>query len=185
MRLFIAVYPPDDVADDLALLISRLHVSTQDVNTRLARRDTWHVTLAFLGEVPDDQAPDAAGAITKAVNDIAAPELRIAGGGRFGRGRFTILWAGVEGELDPLARRVRRELKRSRVAYDRKPFRPHLTIARPGDRLDRALIDEDRATLAGYRGPSWRVPAVELVRSRLGPKPTYERIHREPLTIAT
>ncbi|NMO51839.1 RNA 2',3'-cyclic phosphodiesterase [Actinoplanes sp. TBRC 11911] len=182
MRLFIAVYPPAEAADDLAHLVSRLHVSTPDVNTRLARRDTWHVTLAFLGEVPDERAGDAATAVTETARDVAAPELRIAGGGRFGRGRFTILWAGVRGDLDPLATRIRRELKRSHVAYDRKPFRPHLTIARPGDRLDRGPVDEDRATLAGYQGPAWTVDTIELVRSHLGPKPTYERIHSARLS---
>jgi 2'-5' RNA ligase len=185
MRLFIAVYPPAEAADDFARLIAGLHVSTADVNTRLARRDTWHVTLAFLGELPDERAPDAAGAITRATGDVAPPELRIAGGGRFGRGRFTILWAGLDGRLDPLATRIRRELKRSHVPYDRKPFKPHLTIARPGNRLDRVLIDEDRAALAGYRGPAWAVRTVELVRSRLGPNPTYEPIHSERLKSVT
>lgn len=181
MRLFIAVYPPDEVADDLARLVSGLHVSTADVNTRLARRDTWHVTLAFLGEVPDERAPDAATALSTAVHDVAPPELRIAGGGRFGG----ILWAGVEGDLYPLARRIRRELKRGHLAYDRKPLKPHVTIARPGDRLDRTLIAEDRAALSAYRGAAWTVRTVELMRSHLGPKPTYDRVSSATLNSIT
>jgi RNA 2',3'-cyclic 3'-phosphodiesterase len=173
MRLFIAVYPPDDVADDLARFVARLHVSTAGINTRLARRENWHITLAFLGETPDGRVADAAAALSEATRGIEAPSLRIGGGGRFGN----ILWAGVEGDLDPLARRVRRSLKSNHLPYDRKPLKPHVTIARPGDRLDRGLIAEDRVMLGDYHGPSWTVDSVALMRSRLGPHPTYERIH--------
>ena len=86
---------------------------------------------------------------------------------------------GVDGEreaLGRLARNVRRELKRDRLPYDNRPFQPHLTVARPGDRLDRADVDADRDLLADYRGPAWPVRTVELVRSHLGPKPWYEHL---------
>jgi 2'-5' RNA ligase len=117
------------------------------------------------------------------VDGHPAPQVRLAGGGRFGRGRFTLLWVGVQGEaLDQLARSVRRELKRARLPFDDKPFRPHLTVARPGDRLDRAAVDADRAALAGYRGPEWRAGTVELIRSHLGPKPSYDHLNAWPLT---
>nr|WP_296071516.1 RNA 2',3'-cyclic phosphodiesterase [uncultured Actinoplanes sp.] len=178
MRLFVAVYPSDDAAEDLAAAVARLHVSTAQVNTRLARRETWHVTLAFLGDVPDERGHDAGAAVASALGGAEPPTLRVAGGGRFGRGRFTVLWAGVEGDLDDLARRVRGGLKRGRFPYDRKPLKPHVTIARPGDRLDRELIDADRAALDGYRGPAWTVRSVDLMRSRPGPRPTYELIAR-------
>ena len=78
--------------------------------------------------------------------------------------------------LGRLSRHVRRELKRDRLPYDTKPFKPHVTVARPGDRLERAAVEADRAVLAGYRGPAWSVETVELVRSHLGPKPRYEHL---------
>jgi 2'-5' RNA ligase len=178
VRLFVAIYPPGEVADHLAAAVAGLHVGTAQVNTRLARRENWHVTLAFLGEVPDERADDAATAVGAALKGLRAPTLRLAGGGRFGRGKFTVLWVGVEGDLEELARRVRGELKRGRIPYDRKPWKPHLTIARPGDRLGRELIDEDRVVLGEYRGPGWTATSVDLVRSHLGPRPTYEVIAR-------
>ena len=180
MRLFVATYPPPAACDDLERRLAGLNVATaaaQGVNTRLARRDTWHVTLAFLGEVDEERLPDVHTAVGRAVDGWPAPQLCLAGGGRFGRGRFTLLWVGVQGEgLAELARQVRRHLKRARLPYDDKPFKPHLTVARPGDRLDRAAVDADRAALAEYRGPAWRVEAVELVRSHLGPKPSYDHL---------
>lgn len=109
----------------------------------------------------------------------APPRLRLGGGGRFGRGRFTVLWVGLLGEVDAvqrLATAIRRELRRARVPHDSRPLRPHLTLARPGERLDRASLDEDLRTLDGYLGPSWPATEMVLVRSHLGPRPTYDRL---------
>jgi 2'-5' RNA ligase len=185
--LFVATYPPPDACDHLERRLEDLHISAaaaRGINTRLARRDTWHVTVAFLGEVAEQRAADVHATIQRTVDAwraaaSGAPELRLAGGGRFGRGRFTLLWVGLDGDraaLERLSRNVRRELKRDRLPYDNRPFKPHLTIARPGDRLDRAAVDADRAALAAYRGPAWAVEQVELVRSHLGPKPWYEHL---------
>jgi RNA 2',3'-cyclic 3'-phosphodiesterase len=193
MRLFVAAYPPAGVCDDLERRLAQLNVAMaagQGVNTRLAKRDTWHITLAFLGDVADERVPDVHAAVERTVGGWRAdgsgpPELRLAGGGRFGRGRFTLLWVGVDGEREALRRlsqAVRRELKRGRLPYDDKPFTPHVTVARPGDRLDRAAVDADRASLTEYRGPAWRVEAVELVRSHLGPKPSYDHMAAWPLS---
>ena len=184
MRLFVAAYPPASACDDLEQRLADLAVSraaADGVNTRLARRETWHVTLAFLGEVDDGRAPAAATAIERAA-DGPPLELRLAGGGRFGRGRFTVLWAGVEGDgLDVVSRRVRRELKKAKLPYDDRPYRPHLTLARPGDRLDPEAVEADRALLAAYRGPSWPVTELLLMRSHLGPHPSYDRLGGWPL----
>jgi 2'-5' RNA ligase len=187
LRLFVAVYPPEHVADDFAACVERLRVSQamrDGVNTRVAARDNWHVTLAFLGDVPDDRGGDAAAAVERAVALAAPFEVRLTGGGRFGRGRFTLLWVGVGGDVPALAglsRGVRRELKRARIAYDPKPLRPHVTVARPGDRVDRVAVDADRAALDAYQGPSWTVGEVVLMRSHPGPKPTYDRLGAWPL----
>jgi 2'-5' RNA ligase len=187
MRLFVATYPPPAACDDLERRLAGLNVAIaagQGVNTRLARRDTWHVTLAFLGEVAEERVADVHTTIKRAVDGwraagTSAPQLCLAAGGRFGRGRFTLLWVGVDGDreaLDRLSRQVRRELKRARLPFDDKPFKPHLTVARPGDRLDRAAVNADRVALSEYRGPAWPAETVELVRSHLGPKPWYEHL---------
>jgi 2'-5' RNA ligase len=181
VRLFVAAYPPAEACDHLARRLADLHITAaadRGVNTRPARRDTWHVTLVFLGEVDDRRGADVEEAVGRAVEGSGGLELRLAGGGRFGRGRFTVLWVGVDGDRGPLerlSRGIRRELKRARLPRDERRFNPHLTVARPGDRLDRADVEADRAVLAEYRGPAWPVK-VELVRSHLGPQPTYEHL---------
>jgi len=182
-RLFVAVYPPAPAAAHLAAFVADLAVgraAAEGVNARLAAGPTWHVTLAFLGDVPLDRLPDVESTVGGAVREwraaVAAPIVRLAGGGTFGRGRFTILWAGLAGDTEPLRQlsaAARRGLKRSRLPYDEKPFRPHLTLARPGDRVD---VDGDVVALRGYEGPQWNIDEVRLVRSHLGPNPRYDRL---------
>ncbi|MEV4620891.1 RNA 2',3'-cyclic phosphodiesterase [Asanoa sp. NPDC049573] len=184
MRLFVAAYPPAGAVADLAAFVSGLRVgraAAAGVNTRLARPETYHLTLAFLGEVADERLADVEVAVGRAVDRVPppVPEVALAGGGRFGRGAFTLMWVGVTGDLDPmraLHKGLRRELKRARLPYDERPWKPHLTLARPGDRLPRAEVDADRAALNDYEGPRWPVRELVLMRSQLGPNPTYERL---------
>jgi 2'-5' RNA ligase len=164
------------VLDHLAAFVDRLGFHRAGV--RVTARPLWHLTLAFIGEVPDDRLPDASEALDATGHDVPeVPRLRLAGGGRFGRGRFTVLWTGVEGDLKPLRDGVTRRLKRARLPYDAKRFHPHLTLARPGDRLPAEVVDADLQALSGYVGPQWTVDQLALVRSHLGPKPWYETMH--------
>lgn len=186
MRLFVAVYPPVAALDELERFSARLLVSkahAEGVNTRITARPLWHVTLAFLGDVPDVRVPEAARAVDRATEQVRefTPSLRIAGGGRFGRGRFTVLWAGVQGDVAGFARiagSVRRELTAARLRFDNKQFSPHLTLARPGDRVPLESVDADIASLAAYRGQPWPCPRMTLVASHLGPAPRHEPIHQ-------
>jgi 2'-5' RNA ligase len=184
VRLFVAVYPPPAAVADLAEFTARLHVVR--AGARVAVAATWHVTLAFLGEVPDERLPRVVAAVSLAAGTRPGPmRLRVGGGGTFGRGRSTVLWVGVGPavpELAELAGAVRRALGRARLPYDRKPLRPHLTLARPGGRVPADLVGEDVAALDGYRGPEWTVERVLLMSSQPGPTPTYDVVHAEALS---
>lgn len=199
-RLFVAIDPPPAAVADLAAIVDTLEVSRANApgrSTRVAARSRWHVTLAFLGAVPGRRVDEAAVAVTRAVATttgagrpigVATPSLitvRFAGGGTFGRRRFAILWAGIDGDvaaLSALSASVRDELRRARLPYDAKQFRPHLTLARPGDRISPESLDADVATLSSYVGPWWTVDAVHLVASELGPDPKHTRLATVALT---
>ena len=136
MRLFIAAYLPAEVERHFAEMVGTLAVARprpEGQSLRLVPAEQWHMTLAFVGEVDDarkDDAVEAMGALPALV-----PEVRIGGGGRFGRGKFTTLVAKVDGDVAPLGDAVRELLKKRRLPFDRRPLQPHVTIARPGDRL--------------------------------------------------
>jgi 2'-5' RNA ligase len=196
VRLFVAAYPPAAVCADFAVAVGALCVGQPrppGASVRLVPPGQWHLTLAFLGDVPDGRVPRAAQAVDRAVSAAraaaerspAAPVIRIAGGGTFGTGRFTTLWAGLRGDVpgvSALAATLARELRAAHLPYDGRVLRPHVTVARPGDRISAGQLAGDLAVLDAYSGPVWAVDPVRLMHSRLGPRPSYETVHEAPLT---
>ncbi|HZM76270.1 MAG TPA: RNA 2',3'-cyclic phosphodiesterase [Candidatus Limnocylindrales bacterium] len=164
MRLFIAIFPPPAAIAHLKAAMSTLDIKLSDPGR-------WHLTLAFLGEVPE--AGPATAALTEAeLNPIGTLEIR--GGGKFG----TVLWAGVEGDLEALTRltrSIRRSLRAKRVPPDDKKFRPHLTLAR---RTQPGQMAEALKLLRNYDGPIWHAHEAVLVRSELGAHPSYHQLSK-------
>ena len=176
MRLFAAVLPPAAVLDDLDAALAG--VRDRPDAPRWARRDAQHITLAFFGEVPESRAA----ALTQALAAVPGPatvHLRLGGAGTFPeRGSPRVLWVGVDGDVEQLARLARDARRAARKVgvpvEGRRPYRPHLTVGRwrPADPADRSVV----GVLDGYRGPSFTVDQWALVRSRLGPRPAYETL---------
>lgn len=192
VRLFVAVYPPASAVEDLTAQVTRLRVGAAyaaGTNVRLADPANAHLTLAFLGDVEEGRLVEVESTLGLAAETFrdgreGSARLRLGGGGSFGRGRFTVLWVDVRGDVEALAmlaRLIRLGLRRARLPHDEKPFRAHLTIARPGDRIDRADIVADREALHDYLGPEWPASELVLVRSHQGPQPRYDRLAAWPI----
>lgn len=154
------------------------------LRVRLADPAQAHVTLAFLATV----AADRLGAVEHSLDQAARwsrdswpapPRLRLAGGGRFGQGRSTVMWVDLRGEvaeLHLLGQLVRSRLRANDLRHDEKPLRPHLTVARPGDRLTPAEVAADIAALQDYEGPQWPARELVLTRSQPGTPRSYDRL---------
>ncbi len=165
-RLFVAVWPPDDVLDAVAA-VDRPTVA----GLRWTARDQWHVTLRFLGRVEDtDDAVEALEAVR------AAPTIAVAGPtvGRFGQRVLHVPVAGLE---DVAGAVVSATAAVGELPEDR-PFAGHLTLARVarGARVDlRALAGQP---VEGR----WPVTEICLVESHLSPRGArYEVVRRFPL----
>nr|WP_240619753.1 RNA 2',3'-cyclic phosphodiesterase [Blastococcus sp. TF02-8] len=149
--------------------------------------ERWHLTLLFLGRVPDGLVPALVRAATPAVAATPHLTLRLAGGGRFGSlRRPQVAWAGLDGDVAPLVALAGRLADAARglgLEVEDRPFRPHLTLGRwrPGRPADGTVTDR----LAGYRGPAWPVGEVRLWESRLGAAPRYDLLQAWPLTTRT
>ncbi|TFV63116.1 UNVERIFIED_ORG: RNA 2',3'-cyclic phosphodiesterase [Bacillus sp. AZ43] len=184
-RLFVAVDPPPDARADLADAVAPLRELPGA--PRWTVPDRWHLTLLFLGAVPEETVAPLVTAVGGAVAAAPPMRLRLAGGGRFGSVRRPqVAWAGLEGDVAPLvelAARLAGAARRLRLPVEDRPFRPHLTLGRwrPGQPADGALTDR----LAGYRGPAWPVSEVRLYESHLGPRPVYDVLAEWPLTTRT
>jgi len=184
VRLFVALMPPADALDEVAAAVAAVQPSAPD-GLRWTPREQWHLTLAFLGEVPAELLPAVHSAGAAAVRPVGP--LRVAGAGRFGD---RVLWAGMAGDrpsLVDLAARLVAALRAAGIDVDDRPYRPHLTLARSvrGGAPD---LRPTVAALADFRGRSWQPDAVRLMHSRLGAGPGRHALHEQlacwPLAMA-
>lgn len=183
MRLFAAVLPPDEVLDELERAIAP-HVG-QVPELRWPDRATWHVTLAFFGEVPERALPDLRARLARAAGRHPVPALAFTGFGAFSSvRRARVFWAGLSGDsMVRLVDSVRAAGRRAGAAKtDEKRFHPHLTLARAKAETDlRPLVD----SLAGFTGSTWRAETIRLFMSEPGPRVRYESLDEWALAPAS
>lgn len=198
MRLFVAVAIPDEVAGELEGAVAPLRAAWPGL--RWTRREAWHLTLAFLGEVNEAVVARLTPRLERAAARHPSMSLALGGAGAFpGAGRARVLWTGVQGErraLGALADSVAAGARRAGAppAEEGRRFQPHLTLARC-----RAPVDaRDLVTgLSGYAGSAWTAREIYLIRSHLpgrhdgvavGPdqprQPRHETLASWPLRVA-
>ncbi|MFF0739515.1 RNA 2',3'-cyclic phosphodiesterase [Streptomyces sp. NPDC004111] len=174
VRVFVALAPPDDAKDELARALGPAYEAYPRL--RWNRIEDWHITLAFLGELPVAAVP----ALRRPLADLAATrrplELGLRGGGHFDE---RVLWSGVEGDLTGLhllAAEVRELVVECGVPFEGRPLRPHLTLAR-ARRADTAPVVATAASLAEFTGRRWPTARLHLVGSNIGrgPGPIHYR----------
>ena len=176
MRLFVALELPADVVDTLA---GWARSAARD-GLRLVPPESLHVTLAFLGERPDDEAE----AIGAAVRDVAAsvPGLALAAPAWLPPRRPGVLAVDLV-DAGGACARIQAAVSAKLVALDvftpeTRPFRPHVTVARVrrGARVAKNVPEvPDAGTFAAT--------SLTLYRSLLGPQGArYDALARTDLT---
>lgn len=187
-RLFIAAALPGDVLDALAqarpaLTLGRERASLPKL--RWVQRERLHLTLKFLGSTPLARIEAIDAALQETAAQTAPLGLRLQGWGLFGGRRPRVVWAGLAGlpgEIERLAdcaARLDERLTRRDFAPERRPFRPHLTIARVPDRAPNDERLALRAAVEKLPAPApapWRVDELHLIRSHLGADAHYETL---------
>ncbi|ONH24777.1 2'-5' RNA ligase [Pseudofrankia asymbiotica] len=183
-----AATPPAEVIDALVAAVGRARPVAPAL--RWVDVERIHLTLAFLGTVDDGLREGLSDRLGRVARRHPPVDVRLAGVGRFGD---RVLWAGVAGELAPLAAGARRAAAKAGVAgLDDRPLRAHLTLARARD--DRRSRRQDGPGHAGSgRGRevsgtdlrpvlaalgelpalAWTVDRFDLMRSVLGRHPYY------------
>ena len=180
MRLFAAVLLPPEVVTHLEAVVA----PSRDEVLRWTAVGSWHLTLAFYGEVDDRRVPDLKARLTRGARRYPALSLALSGAGRFGQ---RALWIGCECDVPTV-----RALARSVAAAGRRVgagteesrrFKAHVTVARAAKPTDlRPYVSR----LGDYQGPPWTADAVALVRSHLGGaenrQARYETLSSHPLS---
>jgi RNA 2',3'-cyclic 3'-phosphodiesterase len=147
---------------------------------RLVSRENLHVTLAFLGHRPEEEAD----AIAEAVRAAAAPVpgLSLAAPAWLPPRRPRVLAVDLHDAGEACAR-LQRAVSEALVALgvftpEKRAFRPHVTVGRV---RKGARVAEELPVIGDH--PPFAASALTLYRSRLAPKgASYEPLSRSTLT---
>jgi len=159
-RLFVALWPGPAVRDALVAQQALWH---WPAGVRPVAPERLHLTLHFLGAVPDDRFEAVAAAL--ALGPSAPIELRLDRGEVWPRGIAVLGPAAVPPALTALHARLAGALTGAGVTPESRPYRPHVTLARHADGAvppaaapavvwqaeGHALVESCRAPQAGYR----------------------------------
>ena len=178
-RTFIALELNEALQRFLGEIISQ--ISQELPNLRWVDPTGIHLTLAFLGELSDDQLAAAIGASEEAAQKAIPFEYRLKGLGIFGSTHQPrVIWMGIEdlpsgkiqgSPLQQLHRVLTRKLELRGFEIEKRPFSPHLTLARikqplsPDEqqRLQRLL----HSRLAGSSSAVYQVNNLCVMKSEL------------------
>ncbi len=156
------------------------------LHARWVPAENLHITLWFIGEVPDPRAAEITSALSP---QFPHPpfDADIGGLGAFPpRGAPRVIWLGIRAgqqDLQALHGLVRARLQPLGIEPERRPYSAHLTLARVKD-APRQRADAMRLALADTpaEAGSTRVAHVTLFRSRVSSRGSvYEPLLRVPL----
>jgi 2'-5' RNA ligase len=161
IRLFVAVALPDLVKDRLALLAGGVP------GAKWIDRENMHLTLRFIGEVPEDRIADIHHGLSRI--RLRAFEVTLAGVGYFKQGRnATVLWAGLDRNdaLVQLHDKIEQALQREGLESEGRKYSPHITLARL-QRTPEARVASFVADHNLFRAPPFRAESFTLFSSFL------------------
>ena len=173
LRLFLAVNFSDEVKARLLEIQDRLR--TQCLRGNFSRPENLHLTLAFIGETPEEKLES----IFRIIDDIKTPSFDVPFNrtGCFSRtravfrqdrgspppGRKELWWIGAEPDspglklLKTLHERLLHRFLDAGFSVDVRPFNAHITLGREIKRLEPVVLDCPELTV--------RVDRVSLMKS--------------------
>jgi 2'-5' RNA ligase len=169
VRLFVALEIPSVVRENLASLIREFRALAP--RAKWVRAENLHVTLKFIGEVPDSKL-EAIRTALGSVRSNAPVTLDFRGLGFFpDEKRPRVFWAGIEASanLKALAADLESVAEKFGIPREKREFSPHLTLARFESP---ELKDQFRAAVAenaAHEFGSLRTSEFHLIESKLKP----------------
>jgi len=176
LRLFIALSLPDGVKDGIEKTQAELRRALPEDCIRWTRREQFHLTLRFLGNVEAPRAEQLADSVRGACAGFAALPLRAEGLGFFPGARSPrVIWVGVRDgreQLPLLQQAIETSVGAFTVEPGEKKFAGHVTLGRVKDLRQSAAEILQRLALgvAGRFFGEWTADKVEIIRSELSPQ---------------
>jgi RNA 2',3'-cyclic 3'-phosphodiesterase len=169
IRAFIAITPPATLQQTVAAV--RQVFQHLSLPWRWVTSDHIHLTLRFLGNVPDDLVPSLLQAMEQATQDQTAFPLRAKALGCFPHpARPRVLWVGLDDPSQALGRlnaHLMAALTPLGFPPEDRPFHPHLTLARAQNRIPSNQLFPMLQTYQNRDFGEFLVTQVHLVQSQL------------------
>jgi len=178
LRCFVAVELPPPMREEIGRLQSRIATN----GLRLVRPELVHVTIKFLGDVPQEMVGNVTGALGKVK---ASPfPAKVQGMGAFPGRAVRVVWLGLTGDFQELYRNVEQALGPLGFAPEDRGFSAHVTlgrVARPSPQMSR-LLSEKIAEFSSLDLGGFNVDRFYLKKSTLtSGGPIYENLAEFPL----
>jgi 2'-5' RNA ligase len=194
MRTFIAIELPTSLQDQIGqrqqILKTRLRADGLERLVRWTAVEKMHLTLRFLGETDEMQRRSVAMSLETIVAAHPPFSLGLDILGCFPNcHRPSVIWLGMRGDLEPLSALQARIEEAARAAgfeADKRPYTPHLTIARirrqAGSQARRKLGQALQDTPLPAPPPPFTVDRIAFIQSVLKPSgAVYTALGRYPL----
>jgi RNA 2',3'-cyclic 3'-phosphodiesterase len=171
MRLFIAIELPDEIKEGIARVQEQLRKA--GASAGWTRPEGIHLTIKFLGEVPDARAQEIMQVLDGAVKGTGKLCLTVEGAGTFPNVKNPrVLWIGVRGDIERLAglqASIEDAMEKRGFEREARKFSPHLTLARikfpkPRDNWQQKIEGITNVNLGGFEAGHVSLMKSELKR---------------------
>ncbi len=174
IRVFVSIPIPDrSPLEEVSASLGRLR------NVRASPLDQVHITLRFVGDIDPSRTDDVAASVRDAVSGIDPFTVTVSDVGSFPDARKpSVVWIGASpGDvMGAIAGRIGDNLDAHGIDYDRKRFKPHITIGRCRGPAD---ISGFMSEYSGRRFLEFECDRVCVMRSVLGPSGARHSVLRE------
>ena len=170
IRSFIAIDLPPAFLEAIGSLQDELKVGTKGI--RWVRSGNIHLTLKFLGDVPEGLLDELGDILASVCKGHAPFELSMGKLGGFPNiERPRVIWLGLVGELeklDVLKQEIEKGCSSAGLPREKRSFHPHLTLGRVKDwRKASATLADLFSRTKAVTADTFTVNAVHLYRSDL------------------
>jgi 2'-5' RNA ligase len=179
MRVFVAIDIDKQTREAIRKLSSNLQEAAdlRKGDAKWVDPDIMHLTLKFLGEMPDEQSADVCRIAEAAAAGHKPFDLDFESVGTFGGKSARVLWVGAgEGaeQLAALAKDIDEQLGLAGWPTETRKFEGHLTLCRIKNFTAGKKLAKLSEQYSDFVAPETLVDSVTVYQSELTPKgPTY------------
>lgn len=184
MRTFIAIELPEEIKRQIEQLQAPLKKT--DAFVSWVKPKNIHITLKFLGEVPEDKIGQVFSATQKALEGTRKFTMSLKGTGVFPNlKRPRVIWIGTgsgEEKLSHMANRIEEEMEKIGFPREKRKFSAHFTIGRVKSPKNIEKLME-LVESSDFQTEKIEVAEVVVMRSQLHPAGAiYTPLEKVPLS---